>query len=64
MSDRRSYRDSDAYVRSQSGRRADGSPLWPLRQAGADPTTCAAEQRKQFAILERRIAASRGVLTA
>lgn len=64
MSDRRTYRDSDAYQRSQSGRRADGSPLWPLTGAGANPAAGAAEQRKQMAILERRIAASRGVLPA
>jgi hypothetical protein len=64
LTDRRSYRDSDAYLRSQSARRADGAPLWPLGQAGATPVTCLAEQRKQFAILERRVAASREVLPA
>lgn len=58
MSDRRSYRDSDAYVRSQSSRRADGSPLWPLSQVGAIPATCAAERRKEHAILMRRAAAA------
>lgn len=58
MPDRRSYRDSDAFVRSQSGRRADGVPLWPLSQLGAVPATCAAEQRKEHAILMRRAAAA------
>lgn len=58
MSDRRSYRDSDAYARSQSGRRADGSPLWPLAEVGAVPTISAAEERKQHAILMRRAAAA------
>jgi len=58
MSDARSYRDSDAYRRSQSSRRADGSPLWPLTGTGAGSAASAAEQRKQLAILERRVIAA------
>lgn len=41
-----------------------GARLWPLSQAGANPTSCAVEQHKQLAILERRVAASREALPA
>jgi hypothetical protein len=43
--------------------RPDGSPVWPLRHEDLPSltTTGAAEQRKQVAIMERRVLASRGV---
>jgi len=58
MTERRSYRDSDAYQRSQRQRRADGEPLWPLVETGIAPTVSAAEQRKQHAVLMRRAVAA------
>lgn len=58
MAGGRSYRDSEAYRRSQSVRRADGAPLWPLTETGANAAAGAAEQRKEHAILMRRVAAA------
>jgi len=42
-------------------RRPDGTPVWPLQptdRSSTAPQMCAAEQRKQHAILMRRVAAA------
>lgn len=53
----RSYRDSDAFHRSQR-LREDGSPLFPLVGVAPAGGVCAAEVRKQMAMLQRRVVAS------
>lgn len=44
-------------------KRPDNTPVWPLRPEDLPSLAgpCASEQRKQTAILERRVAASRGI---